>query len=92
MIGIIYFIIQQHTNIIKIMANIIKIKKHINVMLERSGAEYLLAPETNEELERVKLLNDCPSRKGKPLRELIRRNLIEAIKVEGRWHIIRQTI
>lgn len=68
-----------------IMINIIK---SIDAYLERTKRIECTPPEANAELARLGILEDSASRKGLPLRRLLRAGLIPHAYKKGRyWYI-----
>lgn len=70
------------------MGNIKQIIECIDAYLIREGKEVCTPPEANEELSKRGILRDSKSRKGRPLRELLRNECIpHAYKVGRLWYI-----
>lgn len=70
------------------MANIEKIIKAIDSFIDKNIENETTPVDVNPYLEKLGLLNDSNTRKGKPLRDILRKGLIpHAYQVGNRWHI-----
>lgn len=70
------------------MADIAAIIKFLDNYLQKNNKESLTPPEANELLEKAGLLKDSNTRKGLPLRKLLRKDeLPHAFKVGRFWSI-----
>jgi len=60
----------------------------LNVYIVKEGRASIAPPEANKHLERIGLLNDSKDRPGKPLRDLLRKDLLtHAYLSGGKWVI-----
>lgn len=68
------------------MTNVKAIIKFLDDYIERNNIISLTPPEANELLDKAGLLKDSSTRKGKPLRDLLRAGeLPHAIQVGGKY-------
>lgn len=76
------------------MKNIELIIRTIDKYLEENNLVEITAVEANRVLEKAKVFNDYPQRAGRPLRELLRANLIPTAEyrkkpenIRGHWFL-----